>query len=406
MGIGNIANTGMRAAMSEMEVISNNIANSNTIGFKSSRANFADIYPASSGGKNTQAGLGVNVIGVEQSFKSGGSENTGNGFDLQIKNESGFFVLTDANSGQTSYTRAGHFVPDNDGYFTGTGGTTHLQGFLATNGVVGSGASLGDLQISKAPRDATATSTVSLNLNLDPNATIPAGAFSNTDSTTYNYKATETAIDTLGNEHTVDVYFIRAAANSWTTQMEVDGTNIGAGTVSFTSSGVLSGTTGMTGLSFAPGTGAVTPQSLDISLSMSTGDSTQFSGSSQIRDHSNDGSGIGNYIGSQIDSDGNVTSIYSNKEVVTIGKVAIAEFTAPAGLSNIGNMSWVETGDSGSPELNVDNSDGNISTQQLELSNVDLTQEMINLIGAQHNFQANAQVEQAYNEVMQTIIKI
>src|SRR5688572_5143642 len=169
MGIGNIANTGMRAAMTQMEVISNNISNSNTIGFKGSRVNFADLYP-SGGGSNTQAGLGVNVVGVEQSFKSGGSENTGNPFDLQIKNGSGFFIIKDGNSGQTSYTRAGHFVPDNDGYLTGVGGSTHLQGYLATNGTVGSGASLGDLQIDRSPRSATATTTISLNLNLDPNS--------------------------------------------------------------------------------------------------------------------------------------------------------------------------------------------------------------------------------------------
>lgn len=406
MGIGNIANTGMRAAMTEMEVISNNISNANTIGFKSSSANFADIYPSSSGGGNTQAGLGVNLVGIQQNFKSGGSENTGNPFDLQIKNPNGFFVMSDGNSGQVSYTRAGHFTPDNDGYLTSGGGATRLQGYLAVNGTVSSGASVGDLQISRSPRPATATSTVNLNLNLDPNATVPSSPFDNSDTTTYNYKTTETTIDSLGNEHSLDVYFINAGSNSWTTEIEVDGTNIGSGTVSFTSSGVLSGTTGMTGLSFAPGTGAATPQSFDIALSTTNGSTTQFDGAFQTRDHNNNGYGIGDFIGVQIDSDGYVTSIYSNKEQSIIGKIAVAEFASPSGLSNIGNMSWVETGDSGTPQMNVDNSDGSIASEQLELSNVDLTQEMINLIGAQHNFQANAQVEQAFNEVMQTIIKI
>jgi flagellar hook protein FlgE len=406
MGIGNIANTGMRAAMTEMEVISNNISNANTIGFKSSSANFADIYPSSSGGGNSQAGLGVNLVSIQQNFKSGGSENTGNPFDLQLKNPNGFFVLKDGNSGQVSYTRAGHFTPDKDGYLTAGGGATRLQGYLATAGVVGSGASVGDLQISRAPRNATATSTVEFNLNLDPNSDIPGVAFDSSDVTTYNYKSSETAIDSLGNEHTVDVYFINAGSNDWDTEIEVDGTNIGSGTVSFNSNGVLTGTTGMTALSFAPGTGATTPQSFDIALSTGNGSTTQFSGSFETRDHTNDGYGIGNFIGVQIDSDGYVTSIYSNKEQAVIGKIAVAEFASPSGLSNIGNMSWVETGDSGSAQMNVDNSDGSIASEQLELSNVDLTQEMINLIGAQHNFQANAQVEQAFNEVMQTIIKI
>jgi flagellar hook protein FlgE len=396
MGIGNIANTGMRAAMTEMEVISNNISNANTIGFKSSSANFADIYPSSSGGGNTQAGLGVNLVSIQQNFKSGGSENTGNPFDLQLKNPNGFFVLKDGNSGQVSYTRAGHFTPDKDGYLTAGGGSTRLQGYLASGGTVGSGASVGDLQISRSPRNATATSTVDFNLNLDPNSDVPSGTFDSGDVTTYNYKASETAIDSLGNEHT----------NDWDTEIEVDGTNIGSGTASFNSNGVLTGTTGMSGLSFAPGTGATTPQDFDIALSTGSGTTTQFSGNFETRDHTNNGYGIGNFIGVQIDSDGYVTSIYSNKEQSVIGKIAVAEFASPAGLSNIGNMSWVETGDSGSAQMNVDNSDGSIASEQLELSNVDLTQEMINLIGAQHNFQANAQVEQAFNEVMQTIIKI
>lgn len=406
MGIGNIANTGMRAAMTEMEVISNNISNANTIGFKSSSANFADIYPSNSGGGSLQAGLGVNLASIQQSFKSGGSENTGQPFDLQLKDPSGFFVLKDGNSGQVSYTRAGHFTMDNEGYLIGSGGSTRLQGYLANGGVVGSGAAVGDLQIDRSPRTATATSNVEFNLNLDPTSSIPLGTFDSSDINTYSYKSSETAIDSLGNAHSVDVYFIHSGSNTWDTEIEVDGTNVGSGTATFSSNGALTGTTGMSGLSFAPGTGATTPQAFDVALSTSSGSSTQISGAFATRDHDNDGYGIGNYNGVQIDSDGYVTVTYTNKERAIIGKIAVAEFVSPDGLANIGNMSWIETGDSGIPQMNVDKSNGAITSGQLELSNVDLTQEMINLIGAQHNFQANAQVEQAFNEVMKTIINI
>lgn len=399
MGIGNIANTGMRAAMSDMEVISNNIANANTVGYKRSLATFSDIYPSGAGGSNLQAGLGVAVAGIQQNFKRGGSEITESPLDLMIGAD-GFFVMKDKNTGQTTYTRAGRFELGEGGYIGIQ--NMRLQGFSASNGVISVGGDLGDLQISSDPRSASATATVSNNINLDSNSDVPAGAFDSTDATTYNYKTEKTIYDSLGNKHSVSLYYVKTASNAWDVNAFVDGTSIGTGSMTFGTDGKLTATSGLSALSFVPGNGAASPQSLAITM---TG-TTQFGSANEVRITSQDGYPVGKLNGYEIDRDGNVIATYSNDERVLVGKIAIAQFQSPGALATIGNMSWLETSESGSPIINPNNSDGNINSGTLELSNVDLTQEMINLIGAQHNFQANAQVEQTYNEVMQTVIKI
>jgi flagellar hook protein FlgE len=198
------------------------------------------------------------------------------------------------------------------------------------------------------------------------------------------------------------VYYIKSGSNAWDVEVEVDGTNIGAGTLSFTTTGQLSGTTGLAGLEFTPGGGAAGPQEFDIDM---TG-TTQFGSDMKEIPTKADGYAVGAYVNTVIDGNGVVTNIYDNQQRIDIGKVGIAKFEALDGLSSVGNMSWVETSASGSPSINASNSDGGVEIGSLELSNVDLTAEMISLISAQHNFQANAQVEQAYNEVMQTVLKI
>lgn len=399
MGIGNIANTGMRAAMTDMEIISNNIANANTIGYKRSYGTFGDIYPNSMGGAKTQAGLGVALNSIHQDFTRGGALYTTNPLDLMI-NSGGFFVTKDNTSGATSYTRAGRFTLDNEGFITN--GKQRLQGFPATNGVVSAGGSLNDLQISSTPRNATATKAVTENINLNSTDKVPAGPFNKDDVATYNYMTTSTVFDSLGNSHSLSMYFVKTADNTWTANALVDNTAVGTGNVTFNADGTLNSSTGLDALSFDPGTGATSPQSLSVNL----GSCSQYASENTTRSMSQDGYPVGNLTGYEVDTDGNVVGSYSNQERVLLGKVAVAQFQSPDGLASIGNMSWVETTESGKAILNPGNSNKNISSSVVETSNVDLTQEMISLIGAQHNFQANAQVEQTYNEVMQTVIKI
>ncbi len=399
MGIGNIANTGMRAAMTDMEIISNNIANANTIGYKRSYGTFGDVYPYGTSGASLQAGLGVALTSIHQDYTRGGALYTNNPLDLMIGNN-GFFVTKDSTSGSISYTRAGRFTLDSEGFITN--GKQRLQGFPATNGVVFAGGSLTDMQISSVPRNATATTQVKEDLNLNAMETVKAGPFNKDDVNTYNYMTSKNVFDSLGNSHTMSMYFIKASDNTWTANALMDGVSIGTGNISFSTNGTVSSVTGLDALSFNPGTGATSPQVFKVDLSTIS----QYASDNTTRSMSQNGYPVGNLNGYEVDTNGNVIGTYSNQERVLLGKVAVAEFNSPDGLASIGNMSWLETSESGSPTLNPSNSDKNITASVVETSNVDLTQEMIALIGAQHNFQANAQVEQTYNEVMQTVIKI
>ncbi len=402
MGIGNIANTGMKAAMTEMEVISNNISNANTYGFKKSYVSFSDVYPASNGGSNLQAGLGVSISGIKQNFGGAGKDAVGGDFNLYLKDQSSFFILKDPNSGAITYTRAGQFSQNKDGYFVPSSGVQRLQGYLATGGVIDTSGGVSDIFIDTASAPATPSTTAPQKLNLDSRSSIPIGTFDNADSSTYNKVTSTQLYDSLGNTHNLQIYYIKSGSNAWNVEIEVDGTNIGSGTLAFTSTGQLSGTTGLSGLAFTPGGGAAGPQAFDIDM---TG-TTQFGSDMKEIPTKADGYAVGAYVNTVIDGNGVVTNIYDNQQRIDIGKVGLAKFEALDGLSSVGNMSWVETSASGSPSINASNSDGGIEVGSLELSNVDLTAEMISLISAQHNFQANAQVEQAYNEVMQTVLKI
>lgn len=398
MGIGNIANSGMQAAMSNMEVISNNIANANTYGFKRSFVNFSDLYPSSLGIASNQVGLGVNIAGINQNFQNGSYQPTGQPLDLSINNN-GFFVVRNTSSGQVCYTRNGHFTQSSQGYIMS--GNQRLQGFPAVNGQIPPGSTPADLVVSNTSIPASATTTATTKLNLDSNSVIPPGVFDPSDTATFNYQSTVNIFDSLGNEHAVTSYYVKTAANEWNVNVYVDGASAGTGTASFNSSGQLTGTTGLSALSYSPTTGATTPQAFELDLT----NSTQYGAANSVTTSKN-GYQAGQYSSASIDGDGKLWVSYSNGEKVLGGQVAIASFQSPDGLVNVGNMSWVASGDSGAADVNQDNSLGNISSGGVELSNVDLTTEMVSLLGAQHTFQANAQVESTYNEVMQTVIKL
>ncbi len=399
MGVGNIANTGLKAAMTNMETISNNISNVNTVGFKKSTANFSDIY-AGSMNSTTQAGLGVKITSITQDFSSAGTEFTNRGLDLSLCND-GFFVQKNSGTGQTSYTRNGQFDVDNKGYLISSSG--RIQGYSAINGQIMGAGALIDLQIPNNPTPAKATSKSSFVLNLDAGAKEPASAFSNTDANSYNYRTDSTLYDSLGNPYNLSVFYIKALDNNWTTQMSINDQSVGAGALSFNSDGTLSTVTGMDNLSWTPLPGAVTPQTISIDLA----GTTQFAGSSEMTlPAAQDGYPAGIPTGFNIDSSGVINVSYSNGSSQVGGQVAVARFIAPQGLVKADNMSWLATLDSGSPIINPNSSAGAISTGSLELSNVDLTEELVNLMSAQHDFQASAQVAQTYNQVLQTIEKL
>lgn len=399
MGIGNIANTGMNAALSNMETISNNIANANTYGFKRSRINFSDVYPTSGGTASASPGLGVQIDGITQDFSTGGRDLTNIRTDFGIARD-GFFVMKNPNSGVVTYTRYGRFDLNKDHYLEFNG--SRLQGYAANNGSITSG-SLSDIYVDPTPLPASATSRITCtNMNLDASSDVPSTTFDKTDPTSYNFKSTSVLYDSLGNSYNATMYYVKSAANTWDVHVDVDGTTIGSGTATFDANGVLSGTTGLTGLSFTPTSGATSPQSFDVDIS----NTTQFALPSKDGIVTQDGYRAGTLANFEFDSDGILTLQYSNGQNVIGGQIAVATFASNDGLQNVGSMSWAATSASGNALLSSANSSANILQGELELSNVDLTEEMVNLISAQHTFQANAQVEQTYDQVMQTVIKL
>lgn len=396
MGIGSIANTGLKAAMTNMEAISNNIANANTVGFKKSHVNFADIY---AGGFNqSYIGFGVKTESLSQDFSMGRIELTDRGLDLSLSND-GFFVQKNG-SGQISYTRAGRLELDKDNYFMGASG--RLQGYPAVNGTIMPSGTLTDLQISQAQIPAKSTNNASLTINLNASTVPPVLPFSDSDPTTYNYRTDTTVYDSLGQSYPASVYYIKSADNSWTTQVYMDGQNIGTGNLSFQSNGSLVSTSGMDNLSWNPTSGAETPQMLSVKFP----GTTQYASENKTNTNDQDGYQAGIPTGFDIDKDGLINVYYTNGKNQLQGQIAIAKFQAPQGLARAENMSWQATTQSGDPVFDQDASTGSIHRGTLEYSNVDLTEELVKLMGAQHDFQANAQVAQTYNQVLQTIEKI
>ena len=396
MGVGITATSGMKAAMSNMEEISNNIANANTIGFKKSTVNFADIHSNSISDVNS-SGLGVKVSSIDQDFSGGRIESTGRGLDLSIGN-SGFFIQKNPAGGVTSYTRAGRLEVDSDGYLTGLGG--RIQGFPVQNGEILTTGVLGDIQIPQTPIPATSTTQTTVALNLDSNSDIPSVApFDSSNTDTYNFRTDTTVYDSLGNPNSLSIYYVKSAANTWDAEVLVNETSVGSGTLQFTSDGLFSSSSGLGALSFTPGNGATAPQAFSIDLDAST----QFANESQLVSNDQNGGPSGVPAGFNINANGEVNVFYSNGESVPQGQIALATFRSPQDLSKYQNMSWINSSVENDALINSNQSNGAFNGGTVELSNVDLTDEMVRLLGAQHDFQANAQAQQVFSQVLKTI---
>lgn len=416
-----IALSGLNAASADLRVIGNNVANSSTTGYKSSRAEFADIFASSNLGVTANAiGNGVRVSSVTQQFTQGNISFTDNNLDLAISGQ-GFFRLND--NGTTAYTRAGAFGIDRDGYVVNSQ-NQRLTAFLAdTSGNITGG--LGDLQLSTADLPPQATTSVSLAANLDstePAITIP---FDRADPTTYNSSTSITVYDSLGNPLLMTTYYQKqpAPANTWNQYAyltEPDGTvdeMIPAGGVSgdpvvmsFDNSGALTAVVPNTGsptvADYSPvalGTGAA-----NLTMTNSLTNVSQFGGPFAVTALDQDGFATGRLSGVDIGETGIVTARYTNGQSRTLAQVAMANFTNPTGLRQLGDTSWIETFDSGVPLVSAPGSGslGLLQSGALESSNVEITEQLVNMITAQRNFQANAQVISTADTVTQTIINI
>jgi flagellar hook protein FlgE len=400
-----IALSGVNAAQSDLTVTANNIANVGTSGFKESRAEFADLYANSRQGvARTATGNGVRVANIAQQFTQGNIDFTDNSLDLAMSG-SGFFVLSDG--GARSYTRAGAFQVDNSGFIVNSSGA-RLQGYspLSTGGFNTGG--LNDIAITTSESAPNATTGADVTLNLPSNATVPATAtFDPADPTSYNNATSLTVFDSLGAAHTATMYFTKTStANSWTTQLYVDGAAVGTPqSLVYSSTGALTtpATGDVTFPAYTPATGA-NPLNMTFDFSATT----QYGDTFGVNAITQDGFTTGRLIGIAIDDTGVVQARFTNGRSVPLGQVALANFSNQQGLQQLGDTQWAETFASGQALLGQAGNSGfgTLQSGALESSNVDITEQLVNMITAQRNFQANAQMIQTADSITQTIINI
>ncbi len=507
----NIGLSGLRAATKDLNVTGNNIANAGTVGFKQSRAEFADVYASSvlGTGKNPQ-GSGVLLADVSQLFNQGNINYTQNALDLAI-NGNGFFQVS--NNGALSYTRAGYFGTDKEGFLVDNFGY-NLQGYTVdANGVLQPGV-VGNLQIRTASQDPRPTSSIEQVYNLNSTNTVPVNApFRADDPTTYNSSTSLNIYDSQGNAHVFTQYFVKTGPNNWTMNVLIDGAHPLAGAPNLAATtAAAGGATPAAVLAAALGTldpasdfyadmntevsallasapppsaadvaaavarvGAQSPISVNLAfdavgrlqpitgvydpnavpatppdandfwqlnadgtlnlrqwtpanlnngtpavpvangananvegVNLDMRNATQFASAFAVNRVSQDGYTTGELAGLEIAETGEVFARYTNGQSMIQGQIILANFANVQGLTPVGKTQWVQSFESGEPVRNppATGTLGALQAGALEDSNVELSDQLVNLIVAQRNYQANAKTIETESAVTQTILNI
>ena len=406
--------SGLQASQTELSTISHNIANAATNGFKKSMTDFADVMASSvTTDPRAQVGSGVAVKENRQKFTEGNLNKTGNALDLAVSGDGFFAVKTADSRGTIAYTRNGAFSVDSNRYIIDAQGS-RLQAYpVETDGTVVSPPTPADLRIPLSSGQAAATANFELSANLNGKATAPTATFSPTDPSSYTHATSTTIYDAGGNPSTLTTYFVRNPSASatdtgshWTMYNYAGGqpVNGGAGTtLTFDSSGNRTAPVGNTNLTLpADASGAQRTISLDLA---GTSASAQ---TFVVNSRQQDGKAPGEFSGIAVDSGGLITASYSNGDTVKLGRVALADFVNPVGLRQMGNSYWESTGISGAATWGsaTENGYGTMMAGTIEGSNVDITEELVGLISAQRNFQANAKALETDNQISQTILNI
>ncbi|WPC06579.1 flagellar hook protein FlgE [Pseudomonas benzenivorans] len=440
----NIGLSGLRAATSDLNITGNNIANAGTVGFKQSRAEFADLYAASvQGTGSNQQGAGVQLSNVSQLFNQGNINYTQNALDLAI-NGNGFFQTS--NNGEISYTRAGYFGTDREGFMVNNFGH-RLQGYATdANGNLQNGV-ITDLRIESASQSPQATSTLTQGFNLNSTNTVPVTTpFNPADPTTYNSATSTNIYDTQGNAHVMTQYFVKTGPNAWQMNVLIDGRNPADPTstvpysmgMGFTASGQLNIASlasgnydGAGGPDFTvdPATGRFTldgwtPAIADSSvppvwsangatanaagIQVDIRNSTQFASAFAVNSVSQDGYTTGQLAGLEIDDTGVIFARYTNGQSRVQGQVILANFANTQGLTPVGKTGWAQSFQSGEPVIGTPRSGtlGALQAGALEDSNVEVSEQLVNMIVAQRNYQANAKTIETESAITQTIINL
>ncbi len=415
--------SGLSAQQQKLGAIGNNIANSQTVGFKSSNVQFADVYAES------RIGLGVRTSTVLQNFSGGNIESTNRNMDLAIAGE-GFFRFQQPN-GEIGYSRNGQLTMTADGRLVNAQGA-QIMGYAAdADGNVQAGGDVAALTVDSEALAASATTQLSIELNLDSGAEgidTVANPFDAADANTYSFQTNATIYDSQGNARNLSMYFIKdnAAPNQWQVQGRMSGGpsdaetySVDLGTIAFNTDGTLdnAGTTinpidsagGAGGFAVVPpGTNEFGPVFDPLEIAISVQGSTQFADPSTVSDTIQNGYSAGSLVGVTIEDDGTVMRNYSNEESRAAGQIALVSFRNPEGLKPEGNNLWTATGTSGQELVGVPGTGqrGLIEPSAVETSNVDMARELVDMIVAQRAYQANSQTISTQDELLQTIINL
>lgn len=435
--------SGMNANGTTLSVIGDNIANLNTIGFKSSNITFGDVLSQSLSGASgsSQIGRGVHVTSVSPLFTQGSFQTSSNGLDLAIDGD-GLFIVQEG--GARYYTRDGQFSLDRNGNIVNPNGLI-LQGYLAdaAGNITGT---IGDLQIATSQSPANASTLVSTAINLDASEAVPAAAFTldgngdgnRNDPANYNFSNTTTIYDAQGGAHQATMYFVKTGANAWTVHyayedpsnagqlMEGGQTSGGAGNppvgaavtqaMTFNTNGSLANDNSGTAIAFTFG-GGVPAQNVNFNFGTGTGEappgtgldmSTQYASEFSVMSVLQDGYASGSLRSVSVSDAGIITGVFTNGQTRAIGQVALARFIAPTDLTKMGSNLYAESFDSGQPIVGMANSSGlgKVLSNSLELSNVDLAQEFVKMISSQRGFEANSKIITTTDQLLQLLVNL
>jgi flagellar hook protein FlgE len=421
------ARSGLVATGAALSVIGNNIANVNTVGFKGSRTEFADLLSAQGGGGSAgKIGLGTRIGNISASFTQGNIESTGRPTDLAIEGN-GFFVIGTGDG--NVYTRAGNFSLDRDGKLVTFQGLP-VQGFALNDLGVAVGAPI-DITVTGASSQPLPTSAVQLKSNLRADAELIPGGFDGTTfDTAYatsNFTTSINVFDSLGAKHTMNLFFTRTGDNTWDYNVGIDAGDtggtagelqiLGTGSLQFNTDGSLAAdpSTPSVAVTFA----GAAAQTITLNFGTPNPDPvtnpglgidgiTQFAGPSAVGFQSQNGFGAGQLLSLEFSEEGVVTGVFDNGQTRPLFQLALANFVAPDGLTPLGNGLYRESVDSGSPAVGTPQSGGlgTIVAGAVELSNVAIAQEFIDLISTQRSFQANARVITSSDTLLNDLINI
>ncbi|MGA9527442.1 MAG: flagellar hook protein FlgE [Terriglobales bacterium] len=392
-----IALSGLSASSDALNIISNDLANLNTVGFKDQEANFSDLFyqnlGTSGAGDPIEEGLGTQIGSVSTNFSVGGTvQQTGVPSNVAITGN-GFFITEDS-SGNLNYTRAGNFGVNTQGELVTTSGATVL-GYPAENGVVNPGGGLGGLYVgSNLVSPPSATTTMQMQTNLDADA-----------GTASTFSTPMTVYDSLGNSHVLSVNFTQTGTGTWNYQVTLPAADTGgtgnptvvaSGAMTFDGNGNLTSPTGSIAISVPNLADGASTMNISWNLNSASGTPliTQLASQSATSAVGQNGFSNGTLQSYLVGSDGTIEGTFSNGQTQALGQLALANFANEQGLESSGNNSFTPTLASGAAVVGVPNAGGlgTLTGGALEMSNVDISTEFTNLIVIQRGFEANARM--------------